>query len=167
MLSTPPPCPITPPPTTAMVTEAESKTAQATTEEPTIPESTTEEPTTSAETPPDPTTEPTTSSDSTATDMASFTTNMVPDFSTDNKNTPSTDSTPDEVVDDRVGGGGTPMSVIAAVVLAILVVIILTILISVLVAVTLSKKQGNQTFNVIHTNQSLGIANKLYGNKLL
>ena len=150
MLPTPPPCPFTPP-TTAMATEAEATTAQPTTEEPTTPDPTTEEPTTSAETLPDPTTEEPISSDSIATNMASST----------------TDSTPGEVVDDRVGGGGgAPVSVIAAVVLAILVVIVLTILISVLVAVALSKKRG-KIFNVTHTNMSLGIANKLYGNKLL
>jgi hypothetical protein len=153
-----------------MATE-EPTTAQPITEQPMTPESTTEEPTTSAETPDRTSVEPTNSSlitsDSTATGMASSTTNMVQDSSTPNDNTPLTDSTPGEVVDDRVGGGdGASVSVVAAVVLAILVVIVLTILISVLVAVVLSKKRG-KTFNITHTNLSLGIANKLYGNNYI
>ena len=168
MLPTPPPCPFIPLPTTAMATEAESATAQPTTEEPTTPEATTEEPTptteeptTSAETPPDPTTEePTSSSDSTATDMGSSTTNMVPDSSTSNNDTHFTDSTPGEVVDDRVAGGGAPASVITAVVLAILAVIILTIFTSVLVAVIIVSKKKSNRANV---NLNLGITNQLQG----
>ena len=91
---------------------------------------------------------------------------MVSDSSTPNDNTLPTDSTPGEVVsvDDR--GGGNQASVIAAVVLAILVAITLTVLISVLVAVILSKKR-NKSFNVTHTNLSLGIANKVYGNNYI
>ena len=98
--------------------------------------------------------------------VASFTTNMAPDFSTPNENTLPTDSTPGEVVsiDDRgSGGGGPPVSVIAAVVLAILVAIILTVLILVLIAVVVSKKWSKKTFNVTHTNLRVGITNKLYG----
>jgi hypothetical protein len=152
-----------------MVTETDSTTAQATAEELTTREPTTEPTISAYPTSEEPTSSSPVPSNSITTGIASSTTDMVPVSSMPNDNTLPTDSTPGEPVsiDDGVrGGGSTPVSVVAAVVLAILVVITLTILISVLVAIVLSKKRS-KSFNVTHTNLSLGIGNKLYGNNYL